>query len=1099
MQKKIASILFSTRLMGILFIAYFVAMAVGTFLDQGQETSPTPYSRYWIYDAWWFTLIHILFVVNFIGNIFRYKLLRKEKITTLIFHLSFVLILIGAGITRYISYEGVMPIEEGASENSFLSEKTYLEVFIDGEQNGQPMRRAVEKELSLSPRLNNDFTWTEDFVHDTNNRSDKTTFTFDFNKFIDGAQDGFVEDENGLWHLKIVETGTDNQRHEHFLVEGELVNIHNVLYAFNKPTDGAINIGFDGENYTFKSPFAGSVTVMATQDESEVPEDVAQPLKLRALYNLGGKLLVIPDQAIRGRTGIVAKEVKEKNQEDALFVDVTVNGETKTVGLLGGRGYSNDKKQIEVGGHKIYLAYGSKAMPLPFSIKLNEFIARRYPGTQNVYSSFESKITVEDTEESFDYDIYMNHVLDHKGFRFFQASFFPDESGTILSVSHDFWGTWVTYIGYFLLYIGMMMILFDKGSRFGELKRRLDKVKLKKSKLMMIVFLIAFAKAGYAQEDISNQTTEVSNGNVVVQDSVSVTGENIGDILGLESHTGPQHEQRMPSQEEIKKLIVENAIPLEHAEKFGRLIIQEDGRMMPINTYSSMLLRKLSRSDTYEGLTADQVMLSMMENPQIWSFAEIIYLPKGNDSLRNVIGVPSDRKYFKQMDFFTSDFKYKLSPFLPDAYAEANPTKISKEFIDVSERMNLLDRTLVKEVLRIFPKPDDSNNTWISPIQVKDVPYKATDSVIANQIFPAYLLSLKKGRLSGDYSDADKVLQGIEKFQRSHSNDIMPSVEKRDAEIFYNKYDVFTKLYWMYMLAAVFMMVFVIVAIFKPNKFVSIMTKLGAAAIVVLFIVHTIGLIWRWYIAGHAPWSNAYESVLYVGWATVFFGLAFGRKSQLTIASTAFVGAFILWAASMNWMNPEIENLQAVLDSYWLMIHTAVIVASYGPFTLGAILGIVSLLLMIFTTDKNREKMDLNIKEITIINELALTVGMVLLAIGTFLGGQWANESWGRYWGWDPKETWALISLIVYAFVIHMRLIPGLRSKWLFNFVSIISLGSILFTYFGVNYYLSGLHSYQSGGEIADQKILITAAVLTVFGAISYIQYRKHYVKKKSA
>ena len=316
MQKKIASILFSTRLMGILFIAYFVAMAVGTFLDQGQETSPTPYSRYWIYDAWWFTLIHILFVVNFIGNIFRYKLLRKEKITTLIFHLSFVLILIGAGITRYISYEGVMPIEEGASENSFLSEKTYLEVFIDGEQNGQPMRRAVEKELSLSPRLNNDFTWTEDFVHDTNNRSDKTTFTFDFNKFIDGAQDGFVEDENGLWHLKIVETGTDNQRHEHFLVEGELVNIHNVLYAFNKPTDGAINIGFDGENYTFKSPFAGSVTVMATQDESEVPEDVAQPLKLRALYNLGGKLLVIPDQAIRGRTGIVAKEVKEKNQED---------------------------------------------------------------------------------------------------------------------------------------------------------------------------------------------------------------------------------------------------------------------------------------------------------------------------------------------------------------------------------------------------------------------------------------------------------------------------------------------------------------------------------------------------------------------------------------------------------------------------------------------------------------------------------------------------------------------------------------------------------------------------------------------------------------
>ena len=301
------------------------------------------------------------------------------------------------------------------------------------------------------------------------------------------------------------------------------------------------------------------------------------------------------------------------------------------------------------------------------------------------------------------------------------------------------------------------------------------------------------------------------------------------------------------------------------------------------------------------------------------------------------------------------------------------------------------------------------------------------------------------------------------------------------------------------MLAAVFMMIFVIAAIFNPSKFITFMGKLGAAIIIVLFIVHTGGLIWRWYISGHAPWSDAYESVLYVGWATVFFGLAFGKDSMLTIASTAFVGAFILWAASLNWMNPEIANLQAVLNSYWLMIHTAVIVASYGPFILGAILGIVSLFLMIFTTEKNKERMDLSIKEITIINELALTVGMVLLAIGTFLGGQWANESWGRYWGWDPKETWALISLIVYAFVIHMRLIPGLRGRWIFNFSSIIALGSILFTWWGVNYYLSGLHAYQSGGDIATQKIFITVGVLAVLGLFSYRKYRKFYVNKSKA
>jgi ABC-type transport system involved in cytochrome c biogenesis permease subunit len=198
------------------------------------------------------------------------------------------------------------------------------------------------------------------------------------------------------------------------------------------------------------------------------------------------------------------------------------------------------------------------------------------------------------------------------------------------------------------------------------------------------------------------------------------------------------------------------------------------------------------------------------------------------------------------------------------------------------------------------------------------------------------------------------------------------------------------------MLAAFFMMIFVITQIFYENRFVNAMTKVGAMVVLILFLFHTGSLIWRWYISGHAPWSDAYESVLFVGWATMFFGLAFGRKSMLTIASTAFVAGFILWAASMNYMNPEIANLQAVLNSYWLMIHTAVIVASYGPFTLGAVLGFVSLMLMIFTTKENKKRMDLNIKELTVINEMALTVGMVLLAIGTFLGGQWANESWGR-------------------------------------------------------------------------------------------------------
>jgi len=233
-----------------------------------------------------------------------------------------------------------------------------------------------------------------------------------------------------------------------------------------------------------------------------------------------------------------------------------------------------------------------------------------------------------------------------------------------------------------------------------------------------------------------------------------------------------------------------------------------------------------------------------------------------------------------------------------------------------------------------------------------------------------------------------------------------------------------------------------------------------------------------------------------VAWATVFFGLAFGRKSDLTIASTAFVASIILWVANLSWIDPAISTLVPVLDSYWLMIHVAVIVASYGPFTLGMILGATSLLLMLLTTKENKLKMELNIKEITIITEMALTVGLVMLTIGNFLGGQWANESWGRYWGWDPKETWALISIMLYAFVVHMRLIPGLRGKWTFNVAAIFTYATIMMTYFGVNFYLTGLHSYASGDvPVTPVFTYYIVAFFVLLSFFSRFKYNAHYRK----
>jgi cytochrome c-type biogenesis protein CcsB len=325
----------------------------------------------------------------------------------------------------------------------------------------------------------------------------------------------------------------------------------------------------------------------------------------------------------------------------------------------------------------------------------------------------------------------------------------------------------------------------------------------------------------------------------------------------------------------------------------------------------------------------------------------------------------------------------------------------------------------------------------------------------------------------------------------------MLSDEKIKTEIRYNKYDIFKRLYMYYMLVGIVLFILLIVQIFKSkNKVLDFTIKVLAGTIVLLFLLHTAGLITRWYISGHAPWSDGYESMIYIAWATMFFGLAFGRKSMLTIAATSFVTAMLLFVAHMNWADPAIGNLQPVLDSYWLMIHVSVIVGGYGPLALGMILGLTVLILMIFTTENNKSKMLLNIKELTIINEMSLTVGLVMFTIGNFLGGMWANESWGRYWGWDPKETWALISIIVYAFVIHMRLMPGLRGRFGFNLASVIAFSSMCFTYFGVNFYLAGLHSYQSGQQILSvQYIVAVILVLTLIASVAYWKYAKFYRK----
>ncbi len=1058
-MNKIYNILFSTRLTAILFLVFAASMGIATFIENDYGTQS---SKALVYNTWWFELIMLVFVVNFIGNIFKYRLFRKEKWSVLLFHLSFILILIGAGITRYISYEAMMPIKEGETTDMMLSEKTYFSVTVD---NGKVQKGPIEKTYFFAHKPSSDIRFIPlvsrflDFIRGGNSFSINTDFkgnpvSVNYVNYIPNAFEKFVTTDDGEEFLHFVESG-DGGRHDHYIKRGTTVNIHNALIAFENHTLGAINIFTNKDTLRIDSPFEGDYMIMATRENGKVEKDTVQTFNLRSLYNVNNMQFVVPEAPTKGELMLTSGD-KDEHPADMLEVEVTTANAKKNIKLYGNKYASNAPEIFSLDSLNFRISYGAKQLQLPFSIKLRDFQLDRYPGSMSP-KSYASEVTVLDNGENFDFRIFMNNILDHRGYRFFQSSY--DDTGEIeethLSVNHDTVGTWVTYIGYGMLFLGLLLILFARNTRFGYLRKQLNKIKKKKTALS--VFMMLFSLALFAQ-------------------------------VGLEHSM---------SDKQIDSLLNSQKVSVEHAERFGSLIIQDaGGRMKPVNTFTSELLRKVSKKDSYNGMDANQVAVSMVTNPRTWYSVPFIYMKSANSRVRDLLGLPKDQEYARLSDLFNAKGEYKLREEVAKAHKKIIKNKFEQGIIDIDGRANLLYQAIAGSIFKFFPLKDNPTNSWISRSELKTGSFNKKDSAFVSNVIRYYSETLNESVQKDDYKLSTELVEGIHKFQKAYGSEVLPSDKKVALELFYNKYDIFKGLFWQYMSAGLLLFIVVIVQIFNSSKLVNVLVKIGSLIVVTLFVYHTVGLAIRWYISGHAPWSNGYESMIYIAWATMLFGLIFGRKSALTIAATTFVTSMLLMIAHWNWMDPSIGNLVPVLDSYWLMIHVAIIVASYGPFTLSMILGFIALILYILTTAKNKKKLDLAIKEITTINEMSMTVGLIMLTIGNFLGGMWANESWGRYWGWDPKETWALVSIMIYAFVLHMRLVPGLRSRLAFNIVSVFTFTTILMTYLGVNHLLSGLHSYATGesAPIPNQiwGWLIVSVILSI---LAYIKHKKYYKK----
>lgn len=1038
--------LFSNKLTTVLLAIYAFTMAYATFIENDFGTQAVLSI---IYRAWWFEAIMAFLAINFAGNIWRYKLYRKEKLSVLTFHVAFIVILIGAFVTRYASFEGIMHIREGDSTNKIVSQDRYLMVDV---KKGEAVEH-FEKKLNLSVFVQPDLSVA---------MGESDEIQIEPQAFVPQAEQQVISSETGSTVLKIVTTSQQG-RENLFLASGGALLINNYPVTFDRPVEGAINIFSKGEELYIQSPFEMNFMVMATQNAGMLPADSLMPLKTRALYRGENTQFVVPE--VYEKSSIVYLPAKDQEKgkmlEDLLFVKINAENRTQEILLSAFDGNFSEKQHLEVGDYHVDISYGPKPIEIPFSIELRDFQLDRYPGSTSP-SSFASEVTVIDDETSFPYRIYMNNVLDHKGYRFFQASYDSDALGTVLSVNQDFWGTNISYLGYTLMALGMLLTLFGKHSRFQIINSKLNQLKVKKAAIMMAMLTLGLG-AAQAQE---------------------------------EGHSKFDYAQSL----------LRNEINKTHADAYGDLLVQDmDGRIKPINTLGSEFLRKVHGRSSFkvsvDGYTAklnsNQVFLMLHVNPLVWQQVPIIKVdPDGGKEIMEVIGVNED-KYYSFIDFLDKEGNYLLSEMVDEASRKkpAAQNAFDKELIKVDERFNVFFQGLTGHYLKVFPKEGDPANTWYSD-KFEEPIFTGEDSVFVRKIMPMYYQSIMQSLREKDWSTADETLGYIKKYQEIKGAAVIPDAGIIKAELLYNKLKLFNHLFSFLWLTGLALLVVAILQIFKSEaKAIQWSNRILTGLVFLGFLALTFNLGLRWYASGHAPWSNGYEMIILVGWGLLFFAFVFYKKSSFVVPLGALFAGTLLFVAFLDWLNPEITNLVPVLKSYWLKIHVAIIVSSYAPLGLSALLGLLTLIFMIFDRKKN-VRVDISINEMTYINEMSMTIGLFLLAIGTFLGGVWANESWGRYWGWDPKETWALISVIVYAVVLHLRLVPKMNDRYVFNVASVIAFFSIIMTSFGVNYYLSGLHSYAKGDPLPIPTFVYwTVAVIIAICTWAYFAQKRYKAK----
>ena len=642
---------------------------------------------------------------------------------------------------------------------------------------------------------------------------------------------------------------------------------------------------------------------------------------------------------------------------------------------------------------------GMKEEKLPFSLCLQKFEAKMHDGT-NAVADYSSKFTVIDGDDKSEGEVSMNNIYSHRSYRLYQSSYDEDGKGSVLAINADPYGIPVTYTGYALLFISLVWMLFDPK---GGYRKLLKSPLLKKGALITALIL--------------------SMGNIQTLHAESATGN------------------------------LQNAVlPKETAEKFGELHILYNDRICPVQTFALDFCKKIYGARSYQGLTAEQVLSGWVFYGNTWANEPFIKIKSGE--MKTAMNLPD---YASLNTFFNREMGgYTIGQYVQEYY-NGQQDKFHQQAADIDDKIQIIMELREGVSLKVLPYTFTKNvkatkdhpfikagtTTWFSPVDKLPQAVEQQHALYIRNVF-----SLLNGDVkAGNTSRVNEFFVKMKKYQEVSSGNSLPTATQYKAERINNAFP-FATILFMANLTLGFIALFYTIYRMTKKKEIKVLNIALPILLGVSFLALTFGLALRWIISGNIPMSNGYESMLTVAWFVMLISILMQLRIRIVMVFGFLISGFFLLVSHINQMDPAIGQMMPVLNSPLLSIHVSIIMMSYALLSLTFICGIMGIC------------MRSHGEELQALSRVFLYPALTCMGFGIFIGAIWANVSWGNYWSWDSKETWALITFMIYAVVVHTQSLPVFRKPLVYHIYITLAFLSIAMTYFGVNYFLTGMHSY---------------------------------------